>query len=409
MVKVVIKQLALIVTIFIILTTQIFAFEYSIGQISNPVSKPYQGDTIELTTTITASQNNVCTITCTWKTNNYDGPIGSPEPLSKGESKNFGFEINVQGSNGIVNDKLIINCQRYSDCLFGSDESNVQVPVQFYFDYNGDGTCTTAKENCATAQNDCKCNSDKECRPNSERGADSYGCATYCGNKLIEKPYETCSNCPNDVGKCDGLQCFTGSECEGKFCVHNKCSHLAYVLGDSFCDKTEGENCKNSGSDCACGSNERCNPSGFCETYCGNNICEESERGKCKLDCTWCGDGTCQQSESCSSCSDDCGACKKATKEEELQRNIPKTSSVETESQKTSSGSTSQGFQLKNNKSILIVSGIVVVIIVIAILAYWLLKKKKRHKSKENFHCPKCHKKTDSQSKFCHHCGHKLK
>ena len=407
MVKVTIKQLALIVTIFIILTIQVFAFEYSLGQISGPVSKPYQGDTVELTTTITASQNNVCTITCTWKTNNY-GPssIGSPEPLSKGESKNFGFNVNVQGTSGIVNDNLIINCQRYSDCLFGSDESNVQVPVQFYFNYNGDGTCTTAKENCASAQNDCKCSSDKECRPNSERGADSYGCATYCGNKLVEKPYETCSNCPNDVGKCDGLQCFAGSECEGKFCVHNKCSHLAYVLSDTFCDKNEGENCKNSGEDCRCASNEQCNPAGYCETYCGNLICEENEKGKCKLDCKWCGDGECQPSESCSSCSDDCGVCKKVTKEEELQRNLNSTNNIELKSTPSPSKNTSKKSIIIETKYYILIASIIAIIFVIIFIVFKLKHKKM---GVNNFKCPKCHKKTDSKAVHCHRCGHKLK
>ena len=394
-----------------------YAYDFTINDISGPTSKPYQGQTVELDSSITMA-DNTCKLTCYWETENHGGLDNSEgfigTSLISGQTKNFGFKVEAKGTTGYTSTILTVKCrgEQAWNCYPWPSTPPVETrtkQVNFNFDYNGDGTCTTAKENCATAQNDCKCNSDKECRPNSERGADSYGCATYCGNKLIEKPYETCSNCPNDVGKCDGLQCFTGSECEGKFCVHNKCSHLAYVLGDTFCDKNQGENCKNSGEDCRCASNEQCNPTGYCETYCGNLICEENEKGKCKLDCKWCGDGECQQSESCSSCSDDCGACKRATKEEELQRNTPKTSSVETESQKTSSESTSQGFQLKNNKLILIISIVVAVIIGIAILSYWLVKRKKRHKSKENFHCPKCHKKTDSQGKFCHHCGHKLK
>ena len=408
MVKVVKKGLIVFPIIFIVLINIVSGYEYSISQISTLTSKPYQGDSVDLTATITTSTNNICTIQCKWKTNNF-GPswIGNPEPLSPGKSKSFGFRINVQGANGLVNDKLIItNCET-SGCLWGSDESNLQIPIQFSFYYNGDGTCTTTKENCATASNDCRCSSDKECRPDSDRGVDSYGCATYCGNKLIEKPYETCSNCPNDVGKCDGVSCISGPECEGKFCVHNKCSHLAYIFGDTYCDKNEGENCKNSASDCPCGTNERCNPSGFCETYCGNRVCEESEKGICKLDCTWCGDNTCQQSESCSSCSDDCGPCKKATKEDELQRNIQKSAS--TESKPSTSNTKNENLQFNNNKSIIfIVLGLAILGIVF--LFYWLRKRKKRkHEHKVVAKCPKCHKKTDTEAKFCHHCGHKFK
>ena len=401
-----------------------YAYDFTINEISGPISKPYQGQTVDSLTSSITMADNTCKLTCYWETESYggldnqEGLIGIS--LISGQTKNFGFKVEAKGTAGYTSTVLTVKCrgEQAWNCYPWPSTPNIETrtkQVNFNFDYNGDSACTTRDnlESCVNAKSDCACSQYKSCIDDkgdqSRNDLDERKCATYCGNKVIEKPYEICSNCPNDVGKCDGLQCFTGSECEGKFCVHNKCSPLAYVLGDTFCDKNEGENCKNSGSDCACSSNERCNPSGFCETYCGNNICEESEKGKCKLDCTWCGDGTCQQSESCSSCSDDCGVCKKVTKEEELQRNIPKTSSVETESQKTSSGITSQRFQFKNNKSILIISIIVVVVIGIAILSYWLVKRKKGHKSKENVHCPKCHKKTDSQGKFCHHCGHKLK
>lgn len=97
------------------------AFEYWINEVKFPVSKPYQGDRPELTATIQPSSNNQCTITCKWKTNNF-GPtyIGNPEPLAPGQPpKTFGFLVNVQGTNGQVNDKLIVTCERVSSpsCL----------------------------------------------------------------------------------------------------------------------------------------------------------------------------------------------------------------------------------------------------------------------------------------------------
>ncbi|MFB6088876.1 MAG: zinc ribbon domain-containing protein, partial [Candidatus Aenigmatarchaeota archaeon] len=135
---------------------------------------------------------------------------------------------------------------------------------------------------------------------------------------------------------------------------------------------------------------------------------------------------TCQSSESCSSCADDCGACKKVTKEEEMQRN--------TETKTTTQQTTTKNTQ-KNQEVItlfgkdflktptLIIGGIIILIILV--LLFWGLNKKfkfikiesdgkkehqKESKKESKIHrCSKCKKKLDEDSKFCPHCGHKNK
>src|SRR3989339_409944 len=104
-------------------------------------------------------------------------------------------------------------------------------------------------------------------------------------------------------------------------CVHELCWNKPYKENDGFCDFNRGENCKNSVDDCSCGSNERCGSLGICEIYCGNNVCEESEKGICKEDCDWCGDGECNNKESCGSCLEDCGECENEKSNKEVIEN----------------------------------------------------------------------------------------
>ena len=269
-----------------------------------PQVENYDGNTnVTFQATIYNNDDN-CDVECTWTTSM--GTSSQPGDLVHvGFTNSKPFDINVvaQGTSGTASFTLTGKCKEVKpdpnpkNCFFPDPTYVIQTSPNyvFKFRFNGDGICTTSREKCAAyttylaAPNDCKCSSEKECKPTSNRGADDRGCATFCGNKIIETKYENCNNCRDDVGKCDGDYCSVNTECEGKYCVHNKCSHLAYVTGDTFCDKDVGENCKTSGLDCACGSTERCNPSGFCETFCGNGICEEKERGVCKADCTWCG------------------------------------------------------------------------------------------------------------------------
>lgn len=322
--------LLLFLFLFIFSLSFVSAFSYSLSGISSPSSKPYQGDTADLTATITSASDNICTITCTWKTNNY-GPsnIGNPEPLAPGQSKTFGFKVLVTGSGGLSLDTLVVTCQKYSGCMWGSPDSIPQQTISFGFNYNGDGTCTTSTcqstskscEDCQSAVSDCPCSSGMKCLFDISRQKDLRGCTTYCGNGIKEISYETCSNCPADVGKCDGLACISGSECEGKYCVHEICWNSPYKPNDGFCDTINGENCKNSLSDCSCGINEQCS-NGVCETYCGNNICETSEQGICNADCKWCGDRSCDasQKENCKTCESDCGVCENQVIDQEIQQ-----------------------------------------------------------------------------------------
>ncbi|VVB78530.1 Uncharacterised protein [uncultured archaeon] len=310
----------------LLLISFVNAFSYTISDPVLDTSNPYQGEDAVLTSTVTTASDNMCTITCSWKTNNYDGIVGNPEPLAAGQSKTFPLKIRVQGNSGQALDTLSVTCVKYSGCMWGSADSIPQKSISFRFNYNGDGSCQTdKKEECYSASSDCICSSGKKCREDLTRSQDSMGCTTYCGNGLIEKESETCSNCPKDVGKCDGISCIAGSECEGKYCVHENCWNNPYKLGDGFCDLDKGENCKNSVNDCTCKSNEKCSSTGICETYCGNGICENSEVGSCKLDCKWCGDGECSNNEECSSCSQDCGVCDNTKIKEDISKTTQET------------------------------------------------------------------------------------
>ena len=309
------------------------AIDFSLsGEDVNPL-EVYDGDTSTLTAIVTADPSNFCNIVCAWGVNtgpDYSGVVSGNSNLPKtvlasGVSKIFPFRINAVGQ-GSVSYTLTVTCDNENPFCLASPVIKTYSNT-LTFDYAGDNECTTSKEKCVdydsyTGTIDCACSSIKECNPSSFRGADDYGCATYCGNTVKETEFETCSNCPSDIGKCDGLSCVFSSECEGNFCVHEKCSSKPYIEGDGFCDLDEGENCKNSVSDCSCGNNERCGNAGMCETYCGNSICEASEKGICKLDCQWCGDGQCKGNENCKSCQTDCGVCESSELTKEISGNI---------------------------------------------------------------------------------------
>ncbi|MEK6921543.1 MAG: hypothetical protein AABX82_06675, partial [Nanoarchaeota archaeon] len=332
-------KLIIILLVGILLLNGVYASEFTITSVTKQSSEtPYRGDTISYKGIIQADSGNICKIECSYQIGSSSGSVsdsGAPPDtqLSAGQVQEFPFSVQTSGSSPLTSD-LIISCKQVTawNCWSGDTISHSKQIISSFL-YPGDGTCTTSKEKCEDygsflKDDACSCpHPPKECRPNGNRNdLDDKGCQTYCGNKIVEKQYESCNNCPDDVGKCDGLQCFSSSECEGKFCVHNKCSHIAYIIGDGYCDTNVGENC-NSKQDCPCESNTRCEISSTyadykgCATWCGNNVCEASEQRVCKADCQWCGDSTCDSSESCSSCDVDCGVCKKPTKEEELQRN----------------------------------------------------------------------------------------
>ena len=230
----------------------------------------------------------------------------------------------------------------------------------------------------------------------------------FCGDSSCNGS-ETCSNCPTDVGKCDGESCNSKSECEGNYCVHNKCSHTPYIKGDTYCDSSVGENCLNSLPDCACSASERCNSQGKCETYCGNGICESKEQGICKSDCQWCGDGTCDPNkETCKGCPSDCGECEKTEEEQQFTQQLLE----------IKEGAEGSAQRTKENKVIInITIGSTLGLIILLVIVYLIYKKiedKKSHEEEKSTYesknkCPKCNANIDDKSKFCKECGHKLK
>ena len=268
----------IIFILMFILVPVVSAIDFTISNVgvSNPGQLIYQGDSPTLTASITASTENFCDMICTWSINvgpdftgYVSGNSNSPSTiLASGENEIFPFRINTQGQ-GSTPYILEVTCDNENQFCFANPIIH-QYSGILNFKYAGDSICTTQKEKCEnygsfTGTNDCACsNPPKECRPNSVRGADEQGCATYCGNSIKESAYESCSNCPSDIGKCDLTSCITGSECEGGFCVHEVCWNKQWRAGDNFCDINQGENCKNS-EDCACKSNELCSNVGICE------------------------------------------------------------------------------------------------------------------------------------------------
>lgn len=340
----------------------------------------YRGDFVQFAGIVTADSGNYCDIQCLFNVGSNSGYVSDsgnspPTTISYGERQEFPFSIRADG-NGIISQKLVVSCDRipnYFNCW--PDTKTSSKNITFTFLYAGDGVCTTSKEKCANYQtfigtSDCVCAPGKECRPDGLRSPDDRGCQTYCGNGIYEpgfedcscstdftcalrktcKPagraldsdgcgsycgngicegsYENCSSCAQDCKSCNYAVCTKDADCSGKYCVWGVCWNTATRVNDSHCDSTKGENCANSALDCACSTTQRCNSGGFCETYCGNNVCEQTEAGICRADCKWCGDGTCQTGESCASCADDCGMCREDTINDTIENNTSENNTI---------------------------------------------------------------------------------
>jgi len=107
---------------------------------------------------------------------------------------------------------------------------------------------------------------------------------------------ETCSNCIEDCGLCDGGLCNSADECHHDFCVHEFCRSEEVFCGDYYCDS--GEDSSNCIIDCG-------------DPPCGDGVCNPDYEGcsVCPADCgvCSCGDGTCGDGESQINCWKDCG------------------------------------------------------------------------------------------------------
>jgi len=300
------KFLFLIFLIILFSSSAYAIVEFEVGKIKvyDPI---YEDERAKILFEIVNNEPH-CDIYCSWET--IDNKSEPEHKISYGHRLTNIPEY-IDGKhhfNGYFKGQLKITCREPAAgfwCV--ANETTQTFSFEFTTQYNGDNICTQnpLKESCATAPKDCACASDERC----EGSGLSAQCKTYCGNDICESN-ESPETCPADCGKPDGLTCARDDECANGFCVHNVCASFPYIENDGFCDLEEGENCKNSVSDCACGPNERCDIQGICSTYCGNGVCEESERGICKQDCEWCGDAVCSEKESCSTCPQDCGSCK---------------------------------------------------------------------------------------------------
>ncbi len=402
------KLIYLIVLLVLIHSVNAFDFTITLGPMPSGM---YEGESQYINAEIKSLDSNFCDITCNWQHLGSDDLIVNG--LAPGETAEFSFNV-VTGSSGYYQEKLEVICTGTSSLCLMPDVPHDKT-VAFSYSYLGDGKCETKHdEDCTddSKEPSCKCSSPKSCindEGDSNRDQDSKKCSTYCGNNVIETKYESCENCPTDVGKCDGISCNSASECEGNYCVHNKCSHTKYILGDSFCDSAVGENCLNSVNDCKCDTNERCSTSAVCETYCGNDICEASEQGICHADCEWCGDEICDESkESCKSCSTDCGECEKTEEEAQITEQLR---DIRAEAKITVEKN-------KNNKRVInITIGSTLSLIILVVIGWFIFKRFKSKNDKKGTKknvkhtnkCPKCKSTNKKNAKFCNECGHKLK
>lgn len=374
----------LILLFILLLSTSVFALEYTVTVTSPTSVNAYEGDKISNQFSAKIMNNaGVCDITCNWTTSAGQG--SGIKVANSGGNNTFNFDVKADGSMGIASYSLIITCDRDTsiwNCFSSQDQRTYPLgggAYQFRYLWNGDGVCTTNREKCDNylsylKDTTCSCPSTKECKPNGNRNPDSKGCQNYCGNGICEKlEGESCSSCQNDCKKCDLSTCTTGNECEGGNCVWGVCWNSATRINDGHCDSSKGENCGNSPADCACQSGQRCSTStNQCETYCGNDVCESNENGICKADCKWCGDGSCDasQKESCKTCELDCGVCENQKVNEEIQE---KTKEVVESGLK----------EVSEKQKIITYSGIgAIVLIIIGYIIFKIIKSKKTKKTK---------------------------
>ncbi|MBM4345865.1 MAG: hypothetical protein FJ100_21035 [Deltaproteobacteria bacterium] len=179
----------------------------------------------------------------------------------------------------------------------------------------GDGACDKAKESCQSCPIDCG------------------KCGPVCGDKVCSST-ESCNSCPADCGPCigsDGCKptdqpgcggcgceacvckadpsCCTSAWDDGCVEMCKKCGAKCgvAVCGDGLCDAQSGETCSTCSNDC-----------GACPAQCGNGLCEGAAGETCSTcpgDCGkcggGCGDGKCDPAagEGCNICVTDCGIC----------------------------------------------------------------------------------------------------
>lgn len=128
----------------------------------------------------------------------------------------------------------------------------------------GEGICLGNECGCCYSFEEWDTNSNTCKKPDGYSCDDGSECiGNYClvgSSTCWNSPYkigdnycddgETCSNSPDDCGRCDGESCSTGSECENNYCVHAECWNSPYKTEDGYCDTNEGENKDNSEQDC---------------------------------------------------------------------------------------------------------------------------------------------------------------
>lgn len=259
------NKFLLIFFVLLILINLISATGFTIGEITPKILAEYEDGTATMKVLISSvSSGGNCLQECSWSTNDDSGNFD----LNKNENYGLEFKSIAKPGTGKVTGTLTMTCtETWGIC--GTDDSAPPKSFSHTYPFLGDNKCLpSTKEDCTKSLSDCPClTSDSSCindKGDQNRILDERKCATYCGNGIKELTYESCSSCPIDAGKCDLMNCISGSECEGSFCVHEVCWNKPYREGDNFCDINQIENCKNS-NDCACKNDELCSNTGICE------------------------------------------------------------------------------------------------------------------------------------------------
>ncbi len=249
-----------------------FSHAYNFTMGITDVPNLYEGKTGTVTAWIHADEDNECELRCDWI--HYDAVSDELRTglidisLRPDQKVEFSLDITAKNTDilGRYFEKLKVRCKPFKEgaCPETSpEELTKREYLDFYYSYLGDGVCNINRgENCTKADLEpaCSCKGDKICSSvaKDRRKPDGNSCVTYCGNGRIERRYENCGNCPQDVGRCVGTTCVKGTDCESGYCVTGRCSITPYSNKDYVCDAIRGENCENSPFDCGCDFGELC-------------------------------------------------------------------------------------------------------------------------------------------------------
>lgn len=203
-----------------------------------------------------------------------------------------------------------------STCSYGSDCQSGNC---------NNGICCASGKTCCSSNSQCSsgytCGSSYYCIQSTTKKADGVSCLANsdcqsgnCKNSVCCVSGKTCcgsnSDCPTDyecdynyfyckqkttTKKANGELCTSASECSGGYCVHLSCRSSSTYCGDYYCDT--GETCTSCSSDCgSCKKSDgsSCDYNSDCQSgNCQNYICCASGKTCCNYNYECSGDYFC--------------------------------------------------------------------------------------------------------------------